>query len=426
MTREGAHPSPPSGSLAAPEDFPLLAHEAAGDGGLVYLDSAATTQKPSCVLETLDAFYRTVNANPHRGAHRLGTAATEALEAARRDVARLVGADADEIAFTSGTTCALNQLAYGLAGLLHPGDEVAVSLLEHHSNLVPWLTVARIAGAKVRHIVPDRQGRIPDDEIDRVIGPRTRIVAVSHVSNVLGCIQPVERIVRAARGADAIVVLDCAQSVAHLPVDLHVRGADFAAFSGHKMYGPMGVGALYARRGAAVALQPLLRGGGMVEAVFEQGFTFKGFPAGLEAGTPNAAGAIGMAAAARFLEGLGMEAVHAHGETLARRMAAGLAAIPSARLYGPGPGGAEERCGIVAFNVRGVGADLAAHALDRRNVAVRSGAHCAQPLVRHLGAEAVCRASAGVYTSERAVDRFLEAVEAARQDAASLMAAAML
>ena len=384
----------------------MLAHEAAGDGGLVYLDSAATTQKPSCVLETLDAFYRTVNANPHRGAHRLGTAATEALEAARRDVARLVGADADEIAFTSGTTCALNQLAYGLAGLLHPGDEVAVSLLEHHSNLVPWLTVARIAGAKVRHIVPDRQGRIPDDEIDRVIGPRTRIVAVSHVSNVLGCIQPVERIVRAARGADALVVLDCAQSVAHLPVDLHVLGADFAAFSGHKMYGPMGVGALYARRGAAVALQPLLRGGGMVEAVFEQGFTFKGFPAGLE--------------------GLGMEAVHAHGETLARRMAAGLAAIPSARLYGPGPGGAEERCGIVAFNVRGVGADLAAHALDRRNVAVRSGAHCAQPLVRHLGAEAVCRASAGVYTSERDVDRFLEAVEAARQDAASLMAAAML
>lgn len=259
MTREGAHPSPSSGALAAPEDFPLLAHEAAGDGGLVYLNSAATTQKPSCVLEALDAFYRTANANPHRGAHRLGTAATEALEAARRDVARLMGADADEIAFTSGTTCALNQLAYGLAGLLHPGDEVAVSLLEHHSNLVPWLTVARIAGAKVRHIVPDRQGRIPDDEIDRVIGPRTRIVAVSHVSNV-----------------------------------------------------------------------------------------------------------------------------------------------------------------------RGVGADLAAHALDRRNVAVRSGAHCAQPLVRHLGAETVCRASTGVYTSERDVDRFLEAVEAARQDAASLMAAAML
>ena len=416
------------GRACAPlEDFPLLAAHAAGGPPLAYLDNAATTQKPSCVLDAMDDFYRTACGNPHRSAHALAAAATRTYEDARSTVARFIGASPEETAFTSGATHALNTVALCYcAERLEPGDEIALTLLEHHSNLVPWLTVARIAGAKVRHIVPDRQGRIPDDEIDRVIGPRTRIVAVSHVSNVLGCIQPVERIVRAARGADALVVLDCAQSVAHLPVDLHVLGADFAAFSGHKMYGPMGVGALYARRGAAVALQPLLRGGGMVEAVFEQGFTFKGFPAGLEAGTPNAAGAIGMAAAARFLEGLGMEAVHAHGETLARRMAAGLAAIPSARLYGPGPGGAEERCGIVAFNVRGVGADLAAHALDRRNVAVRSGAHCAQPLVRHLGAEAVCRASAGVYTSERDVDRFLEAVEAARQDAASLMAAAML
>ena len=373
MTQGGAHPSP-SGALAAPEGFPLLAHEAAGEGGLVYLDSAATTQKPACVLEAVDSFYRTNNANPHRGAHRLGGAATEALEAARRDVARFVGADADEVAFTSGTTCALNQLAYGLAGLLRPGDEVAVSLLEHHSNLVPWLTVAKLAGAKVRYLVPDRQGRVPDGEIDRAVGSRTRIVAVSHVSNVLGCVQPVERIVRAAHDAGALVVLDCAQSVAHLPVDLHALDADFAAFSGHKMYGPMGTGALYARRGAASALGPLRRGGGMVEAVFEQGFTFKGFPAVLEAGTPNAAGAVGMAAAAHFLEALGMEAVHAHGEALARRMAAGLAAMPSARLYGPGPDGAEERCGIVAFNVRGVGADLAARALDRRNVAVRAQA----------------------------------------------------
>ncbi|WP_241963745.1 aminotransferase class V-fold PLP-dependent enzyme [Gordonibacter sp. 28C] len=407
--------------------FPLLAASDERGEGLAYLDNAATTQKPACVLDAADAFYRSDCANPHRSTHRLARRATEALESARAELARFAGADANEIVLTSGATHALNLAAFGYgATALKPGDEIVVSLLEHHSNLVPWQAVARITGARLVPLVPDRAGRISDAEVDRTIGPRTRIVAVTATSNVLGCAPPVERIARAARACGAVVVLDCAQSVAHEPLDVRALDVDFAAFSGHKMYGPMGTGVLYGRRELLERTAPLLRGGGMVDRVFEQAATFDEAPCGLEAGTQNVAGAAGMAEAARFLSRIGFDAVRAHERALTRRMVEGLAALPSVKLYGPGPNDRDERHGIVAFNVRGVDAAATAQVLDRRGVAVRAGTHCAQPLLRHLGTDAVCRASVGVYNDEGDVDRFLEAAENAQREAVALMTSAML
>lgn len=407
--------------------FPLLADCDARGEMLAYLDNAATTQKPACVLDAVDTFYRTGCANPHRSLHRLARAATETCESARAELARFVGADADEIVFTSGATHALNLAAFGYgSAVLKPGDEVVVSLLEHHSNLVPWQAVAKRTGARLVPLVPDRTGHISDDEIDRTIGPRTRIVAVTRTSNVLGCTLPVERIAQAAHGHGAIVVVDCAQSVAHEPLDVRTLGADFAAFSGHKMYGPMGIGVLYGHRELLERTAPLLRGGGMVDTVFEQTATFDAAPGGLEAGTQNVGGAPGMAEAARFLGRVGFEAIRIHEQALVRRMVEGLAALPTVKLYGPTPGDGNERCGIVAFNVRGVDAAAVAHVLDRRGVAIRAGTHCAQPLLRHLGVEAVCRASLGVYNDERDIDRFLEAVEAAQREAVALATNALL
>lgn len=411
----------PSDAIAPIEDFPLLAAQAGGEKGLVYLDNAATTQKPACVLDAMDAFYRTGNANPHRSTHRLAAAATDALEDARSCLARFTGADVDEVVFTSGTTLALNTIAYGLSAALRQGDEVVLSLLDHHSNIVPWQTVAKRAGAKIVYLVPDRSGHLTDEEIERVISPRTRIVAITHTSNVLGTLLPLSRIVQTAHACQALVVLDCAQCVAHLPLDVHALDVDFAAFSGHKMYGPLGIGVLFGKRERLAELSPLLRGGGMVQAVFEQAFMFKNAPEGFEAGTQNVAGALGLAEAARYLNRLGFGAIRAHEDALTRHLVAGLAAIPSVKLYGPTPDDTAPRCGIAAFTVRGVSAGDAAYALNKRDVAVRAGAHCAEPLIRHLGAEAVCRASIGVYTTRHDIDRFLEAVEYARADAVAFL-----
>ena len=446
---EGGEAAAVEGSRAAPavslnvrNHFPLIASldaervstEADGAPGFAYLDNAATTQKPACVLDALDSYYRTANANPHRSAHRLGRSATEAFEDARAAVARFIGADAPEVVFTSGTTHALNTVAFCFAApRLRAGDEIAVTLLEHHSNLVPWQTVAKATGARVVYLVPDRQGCISDAEIDRVVGPKTRIVAATHVSNVLGCTAPVARIAQVAHAHGAVVVADCAQSAAHLPLDVRALGVDFAAFSGHKVYGPMGIGVLYGRRELLDGLPPLLRGGGMVDEVYEHGFTFKEGPERFEAGTQNVAGAVGLAAALRYVERVGFPAIRAHENALTRRLFDGLASLRSVKLYGPGPSGGcgtasaagnapADRCGIVAFNVRGLDAAETARALDRRGVAVRAGAHCAHPLIRHLGAGAVCRASLALYNNARDVDRFLEAVAAAPADAARALA----
>lgn len=405
--------------------FPALA--AFDEENVVYLDNAATTQKPACVLDAVEAFYRTGYAGPHRANHRLARASTVTLEDARATVARFIGADTDEVVFTSGATQALTMVAYGYgAATLRPGDEIMVSLLEHHSNLVPWQAVAKHTGAKLVPLVPDRAGEFSAEALDRALGPRTRVVALTATSNVLGSVPPIARITAAAHERGAVLVLDCAQSIAHHALDLHSLEVDFAAFSGHKLYGPLGSGVLYARRALLARTRPLLRGGGMVETVFEQAATFKEGPEGLEAGTQNVAGAVGLAEAVRFMENLGREAVCAHDDALTGRLVAGLAAIPTLTLLGAPADAHVARSGIVSFTVRGVSAAAAAQALDVRGIAVRAGTHCAQPLVRHLGVDACCRVSMGVYTTEHDVDRFLEAAESVQRDAVTLITNALL
>lgn len=416
----------PASSLEhAKDDFPLL-RPGGGGAPLVYLDNAATTHKPACVLAAEEAYYRAANANPHRSGHRLACRATDAYERARAEVARFVGADADELVFTSGATHALNLAAYGLgASLLSPGDEVVLTLLEHHSNLVPWQVEAKRTGAKLRYVVPDAQGRISDEELDRAIGPRTRVVAVTHVSNVLGCVLPVERIARAAHDRGAVVVVDCAQSIGHIPVDVKALGADVAAFSGHKAYGPMGIGALYGTRDILASMPPLMQGGGMIDDVFEVSSVYTAAPHKFEAGTQNVAGAVGLAAALAYVEGIGLDRIRRHERALTERLLGGLEACSTVRLYGASRASAAERVGIVPFNVKGAEAADAACMLDRRGVAIRAGAHCASPLVRHLGARTVCRASLALYNDEGDVDAFLAAVENARGDVVSAIAASM-
>lgn len=408
-------------------DFPLFSSSERGIGNLVYLDNAATAQKPSCVLDAMDEYYRNANANPHRSAHRLAGAATSAYESARHEIAAFVNADADEIAFTMGTTHALNTVAFGYAApVLQPGDEIVVSILEHHSNLVPWQMVAKRTGAKLVTLLSDEAGRITDEAIGRAIGTRTRIVAVAHVSNVLGIALPVVRIARAAHDVGAIVVLDCAQSAAHMPIDVRLLEVDFAAFSGHKLYGPLGIGVLYGKRELLAATSPLMGGGGMIEDVFERGYSLKSAPAKLEAGTQNVAGAVGLAAAVRYVGALGFERIASHEAVLSERMVGGLSALPSVRLYGaPGCSGDEHSPAIVSFGVRGIEPADTAHVLDRRGVAIRAGGHCARPLMRHLGVRSLCRASLGVYNTVADVDAFLEAVEASPAEAAAAMAMAL-
>lgn len=412
--------------------FPLVEAGQKMKRPLTYLDNAATTHKPECVLSSQEYFYRCANANADRGVHPLAKSSTKLYEKARRMAAAFIGAADDEIVFTSGATAALNLVAYayGLANL-KAGDEIALTMAEHHSNLLPWQHVAQVTGAKLVHLLPDGEGRVSDEEIAAKVGPRTKIAAVAHVSNVLGSVQPVRRIADAVHASGGVLVADCAQSVAHLPVDARALGADFLAFSGHKMFAPMGTGVLYGRRELLEGMEPLLRGGGMIESVFEQSAVFAPAPARFEAGTPNIAGATGLAEAMRFILELGYDAVLDHERRLLERLLAGLAAVPGVRVHGATriadePGGdGPLRCGVVSFNVGGVDANDVAAALARDNVAVRSGAHCAEPLVRFLGERATCRASLALYNTEEDVDRFLDSVEHAKRSVSRMIMASM-
>ena len=405
-------------------DFPIL-RQSVGDEPLAYLDSGATAQRPTSVLDAERAFLETVNSAVHRGAHTLAALATEAFEDARATVAGFVGAAVDEIVWTANATDALNLVAYGFANATHgrggaaarrfaldPGDEIVLTEAEHHANLVPWQEVAATTGAVLRFVPLDDDGVWSVDDALALIGDRTRVVAFAHVSNVTGQIAPVEVLVEAAHGVGAFVVLDACQSAPHRPVDLPALGVDFAAFSGHKMLGPTGIGVLYGRADLLNSLPPFRTGGSMITTVTLEASDFLPAPQRFEAGTQPVSQAVALAEAVRYLEAVGMDRVRAHEEELAERLVAGLAALPGVRVVGP-PAGVP-RSGLASFVVDGVHAHDVGQYLDAEGIAVRVGHHCAQPLHRRLGVTATTRASTYLYTTGSEVDRLLDAVSRVR------------
>jgi cysteine desulfurase/selenocysteine lyase len=406
-------------------DFPLLGRTVRGGRPLVYLDSAATAQKPEVVIDAELDFYRERNAGVHRGAHQLAEEATEAFEQARAEVGALVGAPAEEIVWTSGATAGTNLLAYAMSnaslgrggdaarGLaLGPGDEIVVTEAEHHANLIPWQELCARTGATLRWIGVADDGRLRLDQLAAVVTERTKVVAVSHVSNVTGAVTDVPTVVAAARAVGALVVLDACQSVPHLPVDLPALGVDAAVFSGHKMLGPTGVGALWARRELLEAMPPVNTGGSMVEVVTMARTTYAPPPQRFEAGTQMVAQAVGMGAAARYLQDLGMAAVAEHEAVLTEALLDVVSRVPGVRVIGPTD--AAHRLAVVSFVVDGVHAHDVGQVLDDVGVAVRVGHHCAQPLHRRFGIAATTRASASVYTTVDEVEAFGAALATVR------------
>jgi cysteine desulfurase / selenocysteine lyase len=410
----GARGSAPLDGAAVRERFPLLRPDAAGHR-LIYLDSAATAQRPDTVLAAIDGFYRTDNANVHRGIYDLSRRATERFEQAREAVAGFIGApDSAELIWTRGTTEAINLVAatWGQENI-GAGDEIVLSVLEHHSNIVPWQLLARRVGARLRYVDIDEDGRLRLDQYDEVLSERTRLVAVGHVSNALGTINPVAEVVERARAVGALVLIDGAQGAPHLPVDVQALGCDFYALSGHKMGGPMGIGALWGRRELLEAMPPYQGGGEMIETVLPDESTWAELPHKYEAGTPNVGGAVGMAAAAAFLHDLGRDAVLAHERELVEYGLERLGRIDGLRLFGPPT--PEGRIAVFSFALEGVHPHDVATILDAEGVAVRAGHHCTQPLMRRLKVPATTRASCYVYNTTEDLDRLAEGLVKARK-----------
>jgi cysteine desulfurase / selenocysteine lyase len=391
-------------------DFPLLERKINGQR-LVYLDSTATSLKPRSVLEAMDHYYRHVGANVHRGAYQLSSEATDLFEGARARVAGFIGAPQPEsLIFTRNTTEAINLVAYawGLANL-QPGDEILVTELEHHSNLVPWHLVAGLRGASVKAVRITPDGRLDLEHLRSLLGSeRVKMVAVGHVSNALGTVHPVADIARAAHAAGALCLVDGAQGAPHLLVNVRALGADFYAFSGHKMLGPTGIGALWGRPELLREMPPFLGGGEMIREVFADRSTYADPPHRFEAGTPAIAEAIGLGAATLYLEQIGMERVLAHEQALTRYTLERIDALEGVVTYGPR---GQDRVGVVAFNVIGAHPHDISSFLDEDGVCVRAGQHCAQPAMRALGVEATARASFGLYNTPEDVDALITSLE---------------
>ena len=388
-------------------EFPSLAQQVHGQP-LAYLDNAATTQMPRAVLEAMRRFESRDRANIHRGVHSLSQRATDAFEAARATLKTFVGVGSDhELIFTSGTTEALNLLANGLA--LREGDQIIVSGLEHHANLVPWQIAARRSGAELLILRPDAQGRLHVDDLTQLLGLHTRVFALTACANATGERPPYEALLSLAAQAGALTVLDAAQAVAHAVPDLSALDCDFMAFSGHKMYGPMGIGALVGRRAALEKVAPLRYGGDMVQWVDYRQASYAELPARLEGGTPNVGGAVGMAAAATFIEQTGRAGIDAHVEALRAHAVAGLQSLPGITMLSP-------RCtrtAIVSFVADGVHPHDIGTLLDEQGIAVRTGHHCAMPLIDHLGLGPTTRASFALYNSHEEVERLVAGVSGA-------------
>lgn len=391
---------------ALKHQFPGLA-----DRRLHYLDNAATAQMPTAVLEAMRRFEIDARANVYEGAHRRARAATALLIQARRRAAKFLNAASpDEVVFTYGATSAINLFARSFGESLKPGDEILLSVLEHHSNLVPWQMLAARRGLVLRFIPMTPEGRLDLDRLESVLGDRCRLVALTHCSNVTGAVTDVARVAAAARAAGAKIMLDGAQRAPHGPLDLRKLDIDFYALSGHKTYGPTGIGVLWGRRELLEAMPPVYAGGQMIEEVTLEGASFRPPPRRFEAGTPPIAAAIGLGVALDWMRALDWRAIGRHERRLTARILEGMAAIPGVRVLGPAD--TRDRRGVVSFTVEGWSAAEVCRRMDRRGVALRGGHHCAQPLVRAFGVEGAARASLAPYSLDRDVDTLLEGVEA--------------
>jgi len=395
-------------------DFPILEQTARGKP-LVYLDSAASSQKPRQVIDALTNFYRTTNANIHRGVYELSERSTQAYDDARAKVAKLINAASPrECIFVRNTTEGINLVAssWGRSNL-GEGDEIVLSILEHHSNIVPWQIMAAERGASLRFIDIDDDGRLKLEQLDEFLASgRVKMVAITHVSNSLGTINPVKPIAAKAHAAGALVLIDGAQSVPHMPVDVQEIGADFLAFSGHKMLGPMGVGVLYGRRELLESMPPYMGGGDMIRTVELDHSTYADLPEKFEAGTPSVADAVGLGAAIDYLDGIGLAAMRQHEKDIVRYALATMREVPDVRLFGPE---GDDRAGVISFEIGDVHPHDVASILDSEGVAVRAGHHCTQPLMNRLGVVATTRASVYLYNDERDVDRLVDGIMTVRK-----------
>jgi|TARA_Y100000310_G_scaffold22935_2_gene21946 cysteine desulfurase/selenocysteine lyase len=388
------------------KDFPILQRKVHGKP-LVYLDNAATSQKPRQVIEAIDNYYKNSNANIHRSIHTLGEESTEQYEKSHEKVAGFINADSyQNIVFTKNTTESLNLLAYSLTANLKKGDEIVISEMEHHSNLVPWQQLAKQRGLKLNFIEIDKEGNLSEESINKNINKKTKIVSLTHISNVLGTINPIKEIAKIAHENGAFMVVDGAQSAPHMPVDVKDLDADFYAFSGHKMLGPTGIGVLYGKKELLEVMQPFLYGGGMIREVKFDNTTFNELPWKFEAGTMNIVGGIGLGVAIDYLKKVGMKQIQNRDKELVDYAIEKLKDDKDITLYGP-----KERSAVVSFNVKGVHAHDVSQILDSEGVAIRAGHHCCMPLMKVMKIQATARASFYLYNTEEEVDVFIKALE---------------